>query len=85
MAALVAAHHNPDLKEVYDRLVAAGKPHRVAIVAVMRKLIVMSDALLRDHREWTPEPPVRRRERRDSFRAATRPAPTPEPAAAACG
>ncbi len=39
---------------VQDRLVAAGKTPKVAIVAVMRKLLVFANALLRDQRKWTP-------------------------------
>lgn len=41
MAALVAAHHNVVLAAFYRRLVEAGKPPKVAIVAVMRKLVVL--------------------------------------------
>ena len=54
MPALVAARYNPDLKRLYDRLTDAGKPPKVAITAVMRKLIVLANALLRDQRKWTP-------------------------------
>jgi transposase len=54
MPALVAARFNPDLRAIYRRLVAAGKPKKVALVAVMRKLIVLANALLRDSRKWTP-------------------------------
>ena len=54
MPALVAARHNPDLRTVYERLVAAGKPKKLALVAVMRKLLVLANALLRDRRKWTP-------------------------------
>ncbi len=52
MPALVAARFNPDLKAVYDRLTAAGKPAKVAITAVMRKLIIVANALVRDQRKW---------------------------------
>ncbi len=48
MAALVAARHNPILKAFYDRLVAAGKPKKVALVALMRKLIVLLNHLLKN-------------------------------------
>ena len=48
MAALSASRHNKTLKAFYDRLVAAGKKPIVAITAVMRKLIVICNALLRD-------------------------------------
>jgi len=53
MPALVAIRHNPDLKAKYDQLVAAGKEKKVAITAVMRKLLVLANPLLRDHRKWT--------------------------------
>lgn len=52
MPALVAIRHNADLKAKYDQLVAAGKEKKVAITAVMRKLLVLANALLRDHRKW---------------------------------
>lgn len=52
MPALVAIRFNPDLKVKYDQLVAAGKEKKVAITAVMRKLLVLANALLRDHRKW---------------------------------
>jgi transposase len=47
MAALVAAHTNRELKTFYQRLRAAGKPAKVAITAVMRKLIVLMNHLLK--------------------------------------
>ena len=52
MPALVAIRFNPDLKAKYDHLVAAGKEKKVAITAVMRKLLVLANALLRDQRKW---------------------------------
>jgi transposase len=48
MAALTASRHNPILKAFHDKLVAAGKPDKVALTAVMRKLIVTLNAMLRD-------------------------------------
>jgi transposase len=51
MPALVAARFNPNLKDVFKRLTAAGKPAKIAITAVMRKLLVLANALLRDHRK----------------------------------
>jgi transposase len=56
MPALVASRFNPDLKAKYQALVAAGKPARVALTAIMRKLIILANALLRDQRHWTPKP-----------------------------
>jgi transposase len=55
MAAMVASHHNPILKPFRDRLVAAGKPKLVALIAVARKLITMLNAILRDRRPWQPK------------------------------
>ena len=53
MPALVAVRFNPDMKRVYERLRAAGKPAKVAITAVMRKLIVLVNALIAQNRTWT--------------------------------
>jgi transposase len=52
MAALVASRHNPTLKTFRDRLVAAGKPKIVAIVATMRKLLTILNAIIRDQKPW---------------------------------
>lgn len=51
-AALVAAHHNPDLKSFADRLRKAGKPHKVIITAVTRKLVTISNALCKSRQKW---------------------------------
>jgi transposase len=55
MAALVAARRNPMLKRFRDKLVAAGKPKLVAIIAVARKLITILNAILRDKTPWQPK------------------------------
>jgi transposase len=52
MAALVAARHNPVLKGFYQRLRAAGKPAKVALVAVMRKLLTIVNAMLAHQSRW---------------------------------
>jgi len=52
MAALVAIKHNPILKAFRDRLVAAGKPRIVAVVATMRKLLTILNAIIRDQKPW---------------------------------
>lgn len=49
MAALVATRHNPVLRAFYQRLLAAGKAKKLALVAVMRKLLVICNAIRRDH------------------------------------
>jgi transposase len=55
MRALVTARYNPDLKAVYQRLLAARKPPKVAITAVMRKLIVLANTRLKQQRYWAPK------------------------------
>lgn len=57
MAALVAARYNPAICALYQRLLAAGKPKKVALVACMRKLLVTLNAMLRDRQLWH-EPPT---------------------------
>ena len=52
MAAIVAMRHNPVIHAFYERLVAAGKPKKVAIVACMRKLLTILNAMLRDQAMW---------------------------------
>jgi len=55
MAALVAIRHNPIFKAFYDRLTNRGRPKKVAIVAVIRKLLTTLNAILRDNTPWRPE------------------------------
>jgi transposase len=55
MGAMVAARHNPQLKLFRDKLVAAGKPKLVAIIAVARKLLTILNAILRDKTPWQPK------------------------------
>jgi transposase len=55
MPALVAMRFNPDLAAKYRQLVDAGKPAKVAIAAIMRKLIVLANALLKANRNWQPK------------------------------
>ncbi len=52
VGAMVAARYNPQLKSFRDKLVAAGKPKLIALVAVARKLITILNAILRDRRSW---------------------------------
>ena len=54
-AALVASHHNPVLKTFADRLRTSGKPHKVVIVAVARKLITIVNALVKSQQKWTSQ------------------------------
>ncbi len=52
MGALIASRFNPAIKEFYERLVAAGKPKKVALVACMRKLLVILNAVMRERTPW---------------------------------
>jgi len=55
MGALVAGRHNPVLKAFRDKLVAAGKPHKLAAIAVARKLLTILNAIIRDRTPWNPQ------------------------------
>ena len=59
MAAMSAARCEPASKACYERLAAADKPHKVAIVAVMRRLAGLLDTRLRENRLWQLQPPAR--------------------------
>jgi len=52
MAAIVAMRFNAVIRQCYERLLAAGKPKKVAIVACMRKLLVIMNAMVRTGRPW---------------------------------
>lgn len=52
MAAQSAVRYNEEMKIIYERLVEKGKPKKVALVAVMRKLIVLINCLIKENRHW---------------------------------
>lgn len=52
MAAVTASRHNPVLKSFYERLIAKGKPAKLALVALMRRLVVFANAVLRSRQPW---------------------------------
>jgi transposase len=54
MATLCAIRYNPLISTFYQRLVAAGKPKKVALVACMRKLLTILNAMVRDNRAFDP-------------------------------
>jgi len=56
MPALVAARFNLDLRTKYQALLQAGKPPKLAITVIMRKLLLLANALPRDRRPWAPKP-----------------------------
>ena len=55
MAALSASRHNPAIKDVHTRLIAAGKKPKVALVADMRKLLVILNAMVKNGTTWVPK------------------------------
>lgn len=57
MAAVSAAKWNPGLKVFYQRLIENGKPAKVALTAVMRKLIILTNTLIKENRKWSITPP----------------------------
>ena len=52
MGALVASRHNPAIRDFYQRLLAAGKPKKVALVASMRKRLVILNSMLKHGSSW---------------------------------
>jgi len=55
MPTLVATKHNPQIKRFYERLRASGKAPMIALVAAMRKLITMLNAMLSRNQNWSPQ------------------------------
>jgi transposase len=56
MATLAAVRFNPAIKTFYDRLVERGRPKRVALIASMRKLLTIVNAMMRDGVSWKFSP-----------------------------
>jgi transposase len=54
MPTLTAIRRNHAIRALYERLVARGKPAKVAITAAMRKLLTVLNAILRDQTPWQP-------------------------------
>lgn len=54
MGALVASRRNPTIRAFYERLIARGKPPKVALTACMRKLLTILNAIARTERPWDP-------------------------------
>ena len=59
MGALVASRFNPVIRDLYHRLLAAGKPKKLALTACMRKLLVILNSMLKHRSSWCdPSPSV---------------------------
>ena len=56
MAALSAIRHNPDFVRKYRQLRERGEAPKVALTAIMRKMVVLANVLLQQDRSWTPRP-----------------------------
>lgn len=54
MAAISAIRSNPVIKAFYERLIARGKPHKVAVIACMRKMLTILNAMARSNTPWAP-------------------------------
>ena len=54
MAAMTATQRNPVIREFYTRLTARGKPHKVAIVACMRKMLIILNTMAKTNAQWNP-------------------------------
>ena len=55
MAATTAIRSNPVIRAFYEQLKSRGKPHKVAMVACMRKMLTILNAMVRQSTPWTPE------------------------------
>jgi transposase len=56
MAALVASRSNPTLRATYQRLIKNGKPPKLALVVLMRKMLTTLNVMLRTAMPWHPHP-----------------------------
>ena len=55
MGALVASRWNPVVRNFYQRLLAAGKPKKLALTAGMRKLLLIFNCMVKTGKHWNPE------------------------------
>ena len=58
MGALVAARRNPVIRQFYQRLLAAGKPKKLALTACMRKLLTVLNSMAKTGKHWDPIAPA---------------------------
>ena len=54
MAAVTATRCNPVIRILYERLTARGKPRKVAIVACMRKMLIILNTMMKNNTGWNP-------------------------------
>ena len=83
MAVVAGLRRNAGLRTVYDRLIKAGKPGKVAMVAVMRKLLVWLNAMVRDGLPWEPDAQKRGRRQHEAATQDTAAPAADRPQAAA--
>ena len=58
MGALVASRFNPVIRDFYQRLLASGKPKKLALTACMRKLLVILNSMLKHRSSWRDTTPI---------------------------
>jgi transposase len=58
MGALVATRFNEIIRDFYQRLLAAGKPKKLALTACIRKLLVILNAMLKNRSHWNQQLPL---------------------------
>ena len=56
MGALAASRHNPVIRSFCQRLLAAGKPKKLALTACMRKLLTILNSMVKSGQHWNPHP-----------------------------
>ncbi|MGE0087837.1 MAG: transposase [Desulfococcaceae bacterium] len=55
MPTLVAIQHNPVIRDFYNRLIKKGKNKMVAVIACMRKILVILNAMVKNNQVWNPK------------------------------
>lgn len=70
MAALSATRYNPVIREMYERLIGAGKPRMVAMVACMHKILTILNAMLKNGTYWVPDYEAQRKAQKAAQQAA---------------
>ena len=58
MAPLLASRHNPVIRRFHQRLLAAGKPKKLALTASMRKLLTILNGMVKSSQHWSPSPRI---------------------------
>ena len=76
MATLSAVRYNPVIREMYERLIGAGKPRMVAMVACMHKILTILNAMMKNGTRWVPDYEAQRKARKAAQQTAAQTAET---------